>query len=124
MKAVAAAAAALLLAAAQAPPPDPAPPGATPATEPAPPLPPQRPKRARTCADTIGRKRAADLLGLCREVSSSPRPGCRPSSDCGVLRDEIRRGCREAVGVVPTGCRDALEPEEHEEREQREIDED
>ena len=46
-----------------------------------------------SCLEEIGAERAAALAEQCRMVSPATRPPCNPANSCGMIRDEIARGC-------------------------------
>jgi hypothetical protein len=77
---------------------------------------PEPAARMRPCTETAGPERAALLVRQCIQVSPATRPPCNAENTCGLIIDEIKRGCAffraGQAGTVPEPdfCKDYLPP--------------
>jgi hypothetical protein len=46
-----------------------------------------------SCRTTMGAKKAAALVRVCRLMSPATHPPCNAANSCGLIIDEIKRGC-------------------------------
>jgi len=46
-----------------------------------------------SCRTTMGAKKAAALVQVCRLMSPATHPPCNAANSCGLIIDEIKRGC-------------------------------
>lgn len=46
-----------------------------------------------SCGSTMGAKKAAALVRVCRLMSPATHPPCNAANSCGMIIDEIKRGC-------------------------------
>jgi hypothetical protein len=73
--------------------------------------------RMRPCTETAGPERAADLVRQCLQVSPATHPPCNADNICGLIRDEIIRGCslfrtgQAGAAPEPEFCKDYLSGE-------------
>jgi hypothetical protein len=49
--------------------------------------------RMRPCSETAGPERSALMVRQCIQVSPATHPPCNADNICGLIRDEIIRGC-------------------------------
>ena len=49
--------------------------------------------RMRPCTETAGPERSALMVRQCIQVSPATHPPCNADNICGLIRDEIIRGC-------------------------------
>jgi hypothetical protein len=59
---------------------------------------------AEGCEGEIGLQAAQRLARQCRDVSPATRPPCNVANSCGMIRDEIRRGCDMLAEDAPAFC--------------------
>jgi hypothetical protein len=70
--------------------------------------------RMRPCTETAGPERAALLVRQCIQVSPATHPPCNAENTCGLIRDEIIRGCgffrngQAGSAAEPEFCNDYL----------------
>lgn len=46
-----------------------------------------------SCLAEIGEQASAELVDQCIQISPATRPPCNAMNSCGMIRDEIARGC-------------------------------
>jgi 3-hydroxymyristoyl/3-hydroxydecanoyl-(acyl carrier protein) dehydratase len=59
---------------------------------------------AQSCNDAVGATRAQEMVRHCRAVSPSTRPPCNAENACGIIVNEIKRGCKLLVTNKPSLC--------------------
>ena len=57
----------------------------------------------RSCAAEVGARQAAADVEHCVQVSPATRPPCNAANPCGLITDEIRRGCELIASAGPPG---------------------
>ncbi|HVO16721.1 MAG TPA: hypothetical protein VMV26_15995 [Alphaproteobacteria bacterium] len=73
--------------------------------------------RMRPCTETAGPKGAALMVRQCIQVSPATHPPCNADNACGLIRDEIIRGCslfrtgQAGSAPEPEFCKDYLSGE-------------
>ena len=77
---------------------------------------PEPTARMRPCSETAGPERAALLVRQCLQVSPATRPPCNAENTCGLILDEIKRGCeffrkgQAGTATEPAFCKEHLPP--------------
>jgi hypothetical protein len=58
-----------------------------------------------SCRQTAGQQRAQLYVRQCLQVSPATHPPCNPTNSCGLLIEEIQRGCRMLTTDIPGFCK-------------------
>lgn len=56
------------------------------------------------CTEKVGAAEANKLVARCLQVSPATRPPCNADNDCGLIKEEIARGCAQLKGEKPPFC--------------------
>lgn len=59
---------------------------------------------AQSCRQTAGEAEAQRYVAQCLQVSPSTHPPCYAGNPCGLITDEIRRGCGLLGADAPSFC--------------------
>ena len=65
-------------------------------------------KKEVSCREEVGRKKAAEYVKYCIQISPATHPPCNDSNPCSMIVNEIKWGCKYAKetprGVIPKFC--------------------
>lgn len=61
---------------------------------------------AQSCANALGKQKAAVLVQQCTQVSPATHPPCNADNACDLIRDEIKRGCAMLDKTSPDFCKE------------------
>jgi hypothetical protein len=62
------------------------------------------------CAESAGPEQARRYVEQCLEVSPATHPPCNTANACGLIQDEIRRGCGFLGKDAPAFCQQYKQP--------------